>query len=76
MRKRTRQVWFVVFPECELLDLSGPWAVLGHANEASQRDLYATQLVTPGGGSVRTRHGIVVAGARSPTVPRARYPIR
>lgn len=65
MRKRSRQVWFVLFPESELLDLSGPWAVLGYANEVAQRDLYVAHLVTPSGGSVRTRHGIVLAGTRS-----------
>jgi transcriptional regulator GlxA family with amidase domain len=67
MRKRTRQVWFVVFPESELLDLSGPWSVLGYANEVAQRTIYETRLFTPSGGSVRTRHGLVLAGAQSIT---------
>ena len=65
MRKRTRQVWFVVFPESELLDLSGPWSVLGYANEVAQRAIYETHLFTPSGGSVRTRHGLVLAGTQS-----------
>jgi hypothetical protein len=32
---RVRQVWFVACPGSELLDLSGPWAVLGYANEVT-----------------------------------------
>ena len=65
MRRRVRQVWFVTFPDSELLDLSGPWAVLGYANEISGRPVYATHLVAPTGGGVRTRHGLVLSGARS-----------
>jgi transcriptional regulator GlxA family with amidase domain len=65
MRRAARQVWFVTFPGAELLDLAGPWAVLGHANDAVGREVYATHLVTPLGGEVRTRHGLALAGARS-----------
>jgi transcriptional regulator GlxA family with amidase domain len=65
MRRVARQVWFVTFPGAELLDLSGPWSVLGHTNDAVGREVYATHLVTPLGGEVRTRHGLALAGARS-----------
>jgi len=62
---QTSQVWFVVFPKSELLDLVGPWAVLGYANEVMQCEAYSPQLVSMSRGSVRTRHGLVVSGARS-----------
>lgn len=61
----TSQVWFVVFPKSELLDLVGPWAVLGYANEVMQCEAYSPQLVSVSPGSVRSRHGLVLSGARS-----------
>jgi transcriptional regulator GlxA family with amidase domain len=65
MRRAPRQVWFVTFPGAELLDLAGPWAVLGHTNDEVGREAYAAHLVTPLGGDVRTRHGLALGGARS-----------
>jgi len=62
--QRTRHVWFVACPDTELLDLSGPWAVLGYANEVTERRAYALQLMTPFGGEIRTRHGLVLSGGR------------
>lgn len=65
MRNRTHDVWFVVFPGSELLDLSGPWSVLGYANEVLGRSAYAPRIVAPAKGSVATRHGVVLGGACS-----------
>lgn len=65
MKRRTQQVWFLVFPDSELLDVSGPWSVLGYANEAAGRELYRTRLLTPAGRAVRTRHGMVLGSALS-----------
>jgi transcriptional regulator GlxA family with amidase domain len=65
MTGRVRQVWFVMCPGAELLDLAGPWAVLGYANELMRRRLYITQLITPSGKEIRTRHGLTLNGARS-----------
>jgi transcriptional regulator GlxA family with amidase domain len=62
MRTRTHDVWFVMFPGSELLDLSGPWSVLGYANEVLGRHAYASKIVAPAGGSVPTRHGVVLGG--------------
>jgi transcriptional regulator GlxA family with amidase domain len=62
---RTRRVWFVIFPGIELLDLSGPWEVLGHANDLLGYPAYAVELVSPSGGPIATRHGLVLAGSRS-----------
>jgi hypothetical protein len=65
MKRRTQQVWILVFPDSELLDVSGPWSVLGYANEAVGREVYRTRLLTPAGGEVRTRHGLSLGGALS-----------
>src|SRR5262245_49219460 len=64
MKRRTRQVWFIVFPGSELLDLSGPWAVLGYTNEVIQREVYALHLISPHGGETPTRHGLALSGTR------------
>lgn len=65
MRRQPRQVWFVTFPDAEALDLSGPWAVLGHANDLIGRVVYDLHLVSPLGGPIRTRHALTLGGARS-----------
>src|SRR5215468_11214909 len=65
MKRRPRRVWFVAFPGSELLDLSGPWAVLGYANEVMQREVYAPRLVSPLGGETRTRHGLALSATHS-----------
>lgn len=58
-------MWFAISPGAEVLDLTGPWAVLGHTNDVVGREVYRLELVAPGGGEVRTRHGLALAGARS-----------
>jgi transcriptional regulator GlxA family with amidase domain len=62
--RASRRTWFFVFPGSELLDLSGPWEVLGHANDVLGREAYALELVAAAKREVRTRHGLVVAGVR------------
>jgi transcriptional regulator GlxA family with amidase domain len=64
MKRRPRHVWFIVFPGSELLDLSGPWAVLGYTNEVMQREVYRQFVISPFGGETCTRHGLVVGGTR------------
>lgn len=61
----TLAVWCVAFPGSELLDVSGPWEVLSHANELLGREAYALQFITPFGGEVPTRHRLLLGGARS-----------
>jgi transcriptional regulator GlxA family with amidase domain len=65
MKRDARQVWFLVFPDGELLDVSGPWSVLGYANEVVGRAIYCSRLLTAAGGAVRTRHGLLLGGALS-----------
>lgn len=68
---RTRRVWFVVFPGTELLDVSGPWEVLSHANDVLGYEAYARELVSPLGGPVKTRHGLELRGSCSLHAARA-----
>ena len=65
MKRRARHVWFVLFPGSEVLDLSGPWSVLGYTNEVMEREVYRPHLISPLGGHTRTRHGLTLSGARS-----------
>jgi transcriptional regulator GlxA family with amidase domain len=60
-------VWCVAFPGSELLDVSGPWEVLSHANELLGREAYSLQFITPFGGDVPTRHRLLLGGARALT---------
>jgi transcriptional regulator GlxA family with amidase domain len=69
MRRRAQRVWFFVTPGVGMLNLGGPWEVLGHANEVLGRVAYELELVGPLGPTVRTRHGLVLGGLRP--LPRA-----
>jgi transcriptional regulator GlxA family with amidase domain len=69
MKRRAHRVWFFVTPGVGMLNLGGPWEVLGHANEVLGRVAYELELVGPIGPTVRTRHGIVLGGLRP--LPRA-----
>jgi transcriptional regulator GlxA family with amidase domain len=64
MKRRGRRVWFLVFPGSELLDLSGPWAVLGYTNEVVGREVYSARVISPLGGETATRHGLTLADTR------------
>ncbi|HWZ93089.1 MAG TPA: GlxA family transcriptional regulator [Polyangiaceae bacterium] len=57
-------VWFLVAPGTGVLNIGGPWEVLGHANEVLGRSAYQLELVGPVGPTVRTRHGLAVGGVR------------
>jgi transcriptional regulator GlxA family with amidase domain len=61
---QTRRVWVVTFPGAEMLDVTGPWEVLSHANEVLGRPAYTLELVTSLPGVLATRHGLHLGGAR------------
>lgn len=56
-------VWFLVFPDAEILDLAGPWSAFGYANEVLGRPAYQLGLASPCPSAVKTRHGLVIANA-------------
>jgi len=60
-----KRIWFFAVPGTDLLDVTGPWEVLRHANDVLGRTAYETELVGPGGPTLQTRHGLVIAGVRS-----------
>lgn len=66
MTETSRRVWIVGCPGAELLDITGPWEVMCHANDVLERRAYELQLVVPLGGAVDTRHGLTIGPARSP----------
>src|SRR5580693_6590406 len=63
MSVRSRTVWFLTQQGTELLDVAGPWEVLGHANDVLNREAYQLVIATESGGKTRTRHGLQIAGA-------------
>jgi transcriptional regulator GlxA family with amidase domain len=74
MRRAPKRVWFLVVPRTGIIDLAGPWEVLGHANEVLGRVAYELEALGPTAPAVRTRHGLVVSGLRR--LPRAGAKVR
>lgn len=64
MGRAAKRVWFLVVPRTGVLDIAGPWEVLGHANDVLGRTAYEMEALGPRGPSVETRHGLVVGGIR------------
>jgi transcriptional regulator GlxA family with amidase domain len=64
MRTRTRSVWFLVVPRTGLLNVAGPWEVLGHANDVLGREAYRLEAVGVGVSEARTRYGLLLGGLR------------
>ena len=56
----TRRIALLVYPDCQLLDVSGPWQVFASANALSATPLYQLHLVAPAPGSVMTNGGLAV----------------
>jgi transcriptional regulator GlxA family with amidase domain len=64
VRRATKRVWFLVVPRTGLLDIAGPWEVLGHANDVLGRPAYRLELRGPRTPATETRYGLVVNGLR------------
>jgi transcriptional regulator GlxA family with amidase domain len=64
MPRGSKVVWFLVAPGTGVLNIAGPWEVLGHVNEVLGRVAYQLELVGPCGPALHTRHGLAVAGVR------------
>ena len=60
----SKSVWFLVASGTGVLDITGPWEVLGHANDVLGRVAYRLELVGPCGSELRTRHGLTLTGVR------------
>ena len=59
MTKRHR-VRILAYEGCQLLDVSGPAAVFGAANEDRGTPFYDLAIVSPDGGSVKTNSGVAL----------------
>ncbi|HEY1532594.1 MAG TPA: GlxA family transcriptional regulator [Polyangiaceae bacterium] len=64
MPRGSKVVWFLVAPGTGVLNIAGPWEVLGHVNEVLGRVAYQLELVGPCGPALQTRHGLAVGGVR------------
>lgn len=56
----TRHVALFAYPNCQLLDVSGPWQVFASANALSPQPLYQLTLVADAVGPVVTNGGLAV----------------
>ncbi len=61
----SKTVWFLVAPGTGVLNIAGPWEVLGHANDVLGRAAFQLELVGPAGPELQTRHGLAVSGVRA-----------
>ncbi|HXU04829.1 MAG TPA: GlxA family transcriptional regulator [Polyangia bacterium] len=64
MSKAPKTVWFLVVPRTGVLDIAGPWEVLGHANDVLGHTAYQLEAIGPRAPTIETRHGLVVSGIR------------
>jgi len=58
------RVMIVAYEGCQLLDVSGPAAVFGAANEAVARPFYDVVIVSPDGGAVVSNCGVALHSKR------------
>ena len=64
MGRAPKRVWFLVLPRTGVLNIAGPWDVMGHANDLLGRPAYELAAVGPRAPAIETRHGLVVGGIR------------
>lgn len=74
MRRSAQIVWFLVAPHTGMLNVAGPWEVLGQANEILGREAYVLDVVGPTAPRTPTRHGLLLAGVRPLPARPARLP--
>jgi len=57
-------VWFLVVPRTSMMNVAGPWEVLGHANDLLGREAYGLQAFGPSAPATQTRFGLCLSGVR------------
>ncbi len=57
---RAHRLFILAYEGCQLLDVTGPAAVFGAANDAAGRTAYDLRIVSPDGGAVASNSGIAV----------------
>jgi transcriptional regulator GlxA family with amidase domain len=61
---RQHRLTLLAYDGCQLLDVTGPAAVFGAANDAMGRKVYNLQIVSPDGGAVAANCGVVLMSRR------------
>ena len=61
---KPHRVFILAYEGCQLLDVTGPAAVFGAANEASGRSVYDLQIVSPDGAAVASNAGVAIESRR------------
>jgi transcriptional regulator GlxA family with amidase domain len=61
---RQHRISIVAYEGCQLLDVTGPAAVFGAANEGRGQPFYDVQIVSPDGGTVVTNCGVALQSKR------------
>jgi transcriptional regulator GlxA family with amidase domain len=59
-----KHVWFLVLPRISMINVAGPWEVLGHANDLLGREAYCLQAFGPSAPAVQTRFGLGLSGVK------------
>jgi transcriptional regulator GlxA family with amidase domain len=63
-KKRPHRVRILAYEGCQLLDVTGPAAVFGAANESAGRPVYDLAILSPDGGTVTTNSGVALVSRR------------
>jgi transcriptional regulator GlxA family with amidase domain len=61
---RAHRLFILAYEGCQLLDVTGPAAVFGAANDAAGRRVYDLRIVSPDGGAVASNSGVAVHSFR------------
>jgi transcriptional regulator GlxA family with amidase domain len=64
MGRAAKRVWFLVAPGTGVLNIAGPWEVLGHANDVLGRSAYQLEALGPRSPAIQTKHGLMLGGIR------------
>ncbi|WP_252106118.1 MULTISPECIES: helix-turn-helix domain-containing protein [unclassified Halomonas] len=56
----TRPIAFIAYPDCQMLDISGPWQVFATANKLSGETRYRLSLAASAPGLITTNGGLAV----------------
>lgn len=59
-----KDVWFLVVPRTSMINVAGPWEVLGHTNDLLGREAYRLQAFGPSSPTVQTRFGLGLSGVK------------
>jgi transcriptional regulator GlxA family with amidase domain len=64
MSPSTINVWFLVVPRTSMINVAGPWEVLGHANDLLGYEAYRLKAFGPSAPSTPTRFGLCLNGVK------------